>query len=81
MELLQLENGNISYFWNHEYRHEMRTLKTEKQIEIYQEFIEWGLDPVGKSDLHKEIIDSVIGDFTIQGEPESARLNRIASSY
>ena len=68
-------------FWNHNYRHEMRTLKPSLQTEVKNVFIEFGIALNGESDLHKELIDSVIGDFTIQGEHPSERLKRIEEAY
>ena len=34
-----------NYFWNHHYRHEMRSLKPSRKMQVYKEFIEF--------DIHK----------------------------
>ena len=58
----------MDYFWNHEYRHDMRDLKDSVKKEVYNTFIEFGLKPNGKSDLHYQLICEVIGDYLIEGE-------------
>ena len=71
----------MQYFWNHEYRHIMRGLKPVLQNEIKKTFSEWDLDLSGKSDLHLELINEVIGDYTIEGEPEISISNRLHYAY
>ena len=34
-----------NYFWNHEYRHEMRTLKPSRKMDVYNVFLKFNLDP------------------------------------
>ena len=71
----------MKYFWNHEYRHEMRDLKPSLQKEVHDTFLEFDLELDGASDLHYELICSVVGDYTIEGEHENERLNRLKNSY
>jgi len=66
MFTLYLKTNDMKYFWNHEYRHEMRVLKKSKQKEILKTFIEFDLEPSGKSDLHYEIICIETGNYTIK---------------
>ena len=44
-------------------------------------FLEFDLELDGASDLHYELICSVVGDYTIEGEHENERLNRLKNSY
>ena len=71
----------ILYFWNHEYRHEMRDLTYSKKIEVLNTFLDFDLDIAAKSDFHYELICEVIGDYTIQGECETEREKRLKESY
>ena len=68
-------------YWNHEYRHYMRDLKPSLKVEIFNLLTEWDLNPSEVSELHEELICSVIGDFTIQGENPKNRAERISESY
>ena len=70
-----------TYFWNHEYRHYMRDLKPSLQNEVKKTFIEWELELTGVSDLHEQIICEIIGDYTIIGEGENERTERLEHSY
>ena len=68
-------------FWNHEYRHEMRTLKPSYKMDVYKTFLEFDLNPSDKSELHFQLICEVVGDYTIQGECDNARQLRLQNSY
>jgi len=68
-------------FWNHEYRHYMRDLKPSYKYEVYKELKDWDLELDGKSDLHLELIQGVIGDYTINGEDDSQRVERLENAY
>lgn len=70
-----------NYFWNHAYRHEMRDLRPSLKIEVYKAFVDFGLQPDATSDMHQQLIDEIVGDWMIQGEPESNRLERLKYSY
>jgi len=70
-----------NYFWNHEYRHEMRDLKPSVKMEVYNVFLEFDLNPSDISDLHYQLICEVVGDYTIQGEDVNNRKVRLQKSY
>ena len=69
------------YFWNQEYRHEMRTLKPSRKMDVYNIFLEFDLDPSESSDLHYQLICEVVGDYTIQGEDVNQKQIRLQNSY
>ena len=71
----------MNNFWNHGYRHQMRDLRPSKQKEVYDTFIEFDLDLDGKSDMHLDLMNEVIGDYTIQGENKNNREKRLKYSY
>jgi hypothetical protein len=71
----------VLYFWNHEYRHEMRDLRYSKKMEVLNAFLEFNLDISDKSDLHFDLIREVIGDYVIKGEDEREREKRLKESY
>ena len=71
----------MDYFWNYEYRHTMRDLKNSVKKEVYKTFVEFGLKPNGKSDLHYQLICEVIGDYLIEGETDKDRHSRLKKSY
>lgn len=68
-------------FWNNEYKHYMRDLKPSYKYEVYKELKDWDLELDGKSDLHLELIQGVIGDYTINGEDDSQRIERLENAY
>lgn len=49
-----------SYFWNHNYRHELRSASTIKQNKVLRLFVNNNLEPAGQSDKHLSIIESII---------------------
>jgi hypothetical protein len=69
------------YFWNHEYRHELRTLKPHLQEEVKKSWLQYDLELDGVSDLHLELICCINGDYTIEGEAPEERLKRLEKSY
>ncbi len=75
-----MENLNTN-FWNHEYRHEMRGLKPNLQIEVKKTFEEFDLNLNEKSDLHYQLICEIVGDYTIEGENKNERIARLNKSY
>ena len=83
MEGKQIEIMKIikNYFWNHEYRHEMRTLKPSRKMDVYNVFLKFNLDPSESSDLHYQLICEVVGDYTIQGEDVNEKQIRLQNSY
>ena len=79
-----MKNNTITtnpYFWNHKYRHYMRSLRTSLQNEVKKTFIEWDLELTGISDLHEQLICEIIGEYTIQGEDEGEIKKRLDHSY
>ena len=79
-----MKNNTIKtnpYFWNHKYRHYMRSLRPSLQNEVKKTFIEWNLELIGISDLHEQLICEIIGDYLIQGEVEGERKKRLDHSY
>ena len=76
-----METTKNTYFWNHEYRHYMRSLKPSLQNEVRKTFIEWGLELTGTSDLHEQLICEIIGDYTIENEDKNERAKRLEHSY
>ena len=74
-------NKTNPYFWNHKYRHYMRSLRTSLQNEVKKTFVEWELELTGESDLHEQLICEIIGDYTIQGEDKNERNKRLEHSY
>lgn len=71
----------MKYFWNHAYRHYMRSLKPSLQKDVYDTFLEFDLELNGVSDLHEQLICEIIGDYTIDGEPAEAREERLRVAY
>tara|TARA_B100000768_G_C11097215_1_gene297522 strand:+ start:128 stop:349 length:222 start_codon:yes stop_codon:yes gene_type:complete len=71
----------MKYFWNHEYRHEMRDLKLSLKKEVYKTFLEFDLELNGKSEMHFQLICEIVGDYTIQGEDKGNRKKRLDYSY
>jgi hypothetical protein len=49
----------VAFFWNHEYRHYLRDVTNAKRKKVHNIFLAEGLDIVGKSDRHIEIIRKV----------------------
>tara|TARA_R100001163_G_scaffold20136_1_gene17511 strand:- start:6735 stop:7037 length:303 start_codon:yes stop_codon:yes gene_type:complete len=76
----KMTNTN-TYFWAHEYRHYMRSLRTSLQNEVLRAFIDFDLEPTGVSDLHEQLICEIIGDYTIKGENPNNRLKRLKYAY
>lgn len=48
------------YFWNHEYRHELRSASIIEQNKVLRLFVNNNLEPAGKSNKHLSIIESII---------------------
>ena len=55
----------IAYFWNHEYRHDLRDASPIQRVNVHRSFLEFDLPLAGTSDLHQELIDTALGSFTI----------------
>lgn len=51
--------GIGDWFWNHEYRHELRNASDAERKEVYNKFIAAGLEPSGKSPEHTKIVEYV----------------------
>ena len=71
----------MKYFWNRKYRHHLRDLRPSLKNEVKKTFKEFGLKLNGTSDLHLDLILEIVGDYTIQGEKESKRKERLNYSY
>ena len=71
----------MKYFWNREYRHHLRTLRPSLQNEVKKTFKEFGLKLNETSNLHLDLILEIVGDYTIQGEEETKRKERLDYSY
>lgn len=70
-----------TYFWNHEYRHQMRDLKPSIQNQIKRAFNSFGLALNGQSDLHLQIIQEHTGEYMIQGETIQDMEARMKANY
>lgn len=73
--------ANNTFFWNHEYRFQMRDLKPSIQKGIKKAFKQFGLALNGKSDLHLQIIQEFTGEYLIEGETIQDMQKRMASNY
>ena len=76
-----MNNLKTTNFWNHNYRHYMRGLRTSLQSEIKQSFNDFDLELCGVSDLHEQLICEIIGDYVIEGENKNERNKRLEHSY
>lgn len=50
----------LAYFWNYEYRHYLRNASNKERQEIHSKWIENGLELMGISEKHLEIIRQVM---------------------
>jgi len=70
-----------TYFWNHEYRHQMRDLKPSIQKRIKRAFERFDLQLDGVSDLHLELIQEYTGEYLIEGETIQDMEARMKANY
>ena len=56
----KMNNLKTTNFWNHNYRHYMRGLRTSLQSEIKQSFNDFDLELCGVSDLHEQLICLIV---------------------
>jgi len=49
----------VAFFWNHEYRHYLRDTTDAKRKKVHNTFLNMGLDIIGKSDIHLQIIRKI----------------------
>ena len=56
----------LAYFWNTEYKHDMRSATPLQRVEVHNAFTEFGLDLDGKSDLHEQLVAEMLGNFTVE---------------
>lgn len=73
--------NNTTFFWNHEYRFQMRDLKPRIKNQIKKAFKDFELALDGKSDLHLQIIQEFTGEYMIEGETIQDMNKRMASNY
>ena len=55
----------IAYFWSREYCHDLRDASPIDRVSVHRSFLEFDLPLDGASDLHQELIDIALGNFTI----------------
>lgn len=55
----------LAYFWNHEYRHYLRDASPLQRVQVHNCFCDFGLELAGESDLHLQLIDECLGNYTI----------------
>ena len=55
----------LAYFWNYEYRHDLRDASSVQRVSVHRSFLEFDLPLDGASELHQELIDTALGNFTI----------------
>ena len=53
--------AGIAYFWNTEYKHQMRNTTTAKRRLVHQKFLAAGLKVDGDSPQHQAIVDKYSG--------------------
>jgi hypothetical protein len=80
-KLKQQTMTTTTYFWNHEYRHQMRDLKPSIQKRIKRAFERFDLQLDGVSDLHLELIQEYTGEYLIEGETIQDMEARMKANY
>lgn len=73
--------STTTYFWNHEYRHQMRDLKPLIQNRIKRAFKQFDLELDGVSNLHLQLIQEYTGEYMIEGETIEDMKARMTKNY